>query len=637
MNIFQKILYEYWGYSEFRPLQEDIIKSVFAGKDTLGLMPTGGGKSITFQVPTMAMDGTCLVITPLIALMKDQVDNLKKKGIKAVAIYSGMSNKEIVIALENVILGDFKFLYVSPERLGTQLFKDKINDMNICLLAVDESHCISQWGYDFRPSYMNIADIRKELPNVPVLALTATATEEVSNDIQTLLRFKEKNIFRKSFERKNLSYIVKQSDNKIASLVQILEKVQGTAIVYVRSRIKTKEIASDLIKQGLSADYYHAGLSSEEKTIKQDAWKDDRCRIIVSTNAFGMGIDKPDVRVVVHLDLPNSLEEYYQEAGRAGRDEKNAYAVILYSKSDSTKLKKRISDEYPEKEFIKNVYESLSYFFQIAEGFGYNSTYDFNLYQFCSIYKYPILPTHNALKILGLAGYIEYTDEVDSQSRLMFTVYRDELYKHRFETEYETLINTILRQYTGLFADYVNINEGVLGVLLKKSRTEIYEMLITLSKKQILDYVPYKKTPFVVYTQPRLAVKHLVIPKSVFEDRKNRFEKRISGITEYAERTDVCRSKILLTYFGEKNILDCGHCDVCRKNKRVPLNNEKYQLIHNAVFKLLHDGGISISKVVDSLSEYSKEDVLYVIRYNLQENAFQLDGDDLHLGSNVTS
>ncbi|MDL2215274.1 ATP-dependent DNA helicase, partial [Dysgonomonas sp. OttesenSCG-928-M03] len=492
---FHEILRQYWGYSEFRPLQEDIIRSVYSGKDCLGLMPTGGGKSITFQVPTMAMDGTCLVITPLIALMKDQVDNLKKKGIKAVAIYSGMSHNEIITALENVILGDFKFLYVSPERLGTQLFQDKLRNMNVCLLTVDESHCISQWGYDFRPSYLNIANIREQLPDVPVLALTATATPDVTNDIQNILRFKEKNVFRKSFERKNLTYIVRESENKTASLIQILEKVQGTAIVYARSRQRTKEIANDLIHYGFSADYYHAGLSSDDKTRKQNAWKNNECRIIVSTNAFGMGIDKPDVRVVVHVDLPNSIEEYYQEAGRAGRDEEQAYAVILYSKTDSTKLKKRILDEYPEREFIGKVYESLSYFFQVAEGFGLDSTFDFNLYQFCSTYKYPILPTHNALKILDLAGYIEYTDEVDSQSRLMFTIYRDELYKYEFDKNYEHLINITLRLYTGLFADYVNINEATLGIHMQKSRTEIYEMLKVLSKRQIIDYIPAKKTP----------------------------------------------------------------------------------------------------------------------------------------------
>lgn len=632
MNIFQKILREYWGHSEFRPLQEDIIKSVYSGKDTLGLMPTGGGKSITFQVPTIAMEGTCLVITPLIALMKDQVDNLKQKGIKAIAIYSGMSHNEIVVALENVILGDFKFLYVSPERLGTQLFREKLRDMNICLLTVDESHCISQWGYDFRPSYMNIADVREQLPNVPVLALTATATKDVTDDIQNILHFKEKNVFRKSFERTNLSYIVRESDNKIASLIQILEKIQGSAIVYVRSRIKTKEIATDLVKYGFSADYYHAGLSNDEKSLKQNTWKDNQCRIIVSTNAFGMGIDKPDVRVVVHLDLPNSIEEYYQEAGRAGRDEQQAYAIILYSKTDNTKLKKRISDEYPEKEFIKNVYESLSYFFQIAEGFGDNSAYDFNLYQFCSTYKYPVLPTHNALKILELAGYIEYTDEVDNQSRLMFTIYRDELYKYEFDKEYEILINTILRLYTGLFADYVSINEGTLGVHLQKSRTEIYEMLKILSKRQIIDYIPFKRTPFIIFTRPRVSIKHLVISKTVFENRKERFVKRITGITEYVERNDVCRSRMLLTYFDDKNIKDCGQCDVCRERKRNTPNTTKYETINRAITEILTEKqNISIPNLIEILNEHESDDILYVIRFNIQENTFDLSDEILSL------
>ena len=395
MDIFHKILQQYWGYNSFRPLQENIIKSVYAGKDTLGLMPTGGGKSITFQVPALALDGLCLVVTPLIALMKDQVDNLRAKGIKALAIYSGMSHSEIVTTLENAILGDYKFLYISPERLSTRLFQLKLRDMNLCMLAVDESHCISQWGYDFRPSYMNIASIREQFPDVPVLALTATATPEVTDDIQEILNFKVKNVFRKSFSRENLSYIVRYTDDKLSSLIQILTKTQGTAIVYVRSRIKTKEIAESLMKNGIQADYYHAGLPSYEKSRKQNAWKDNECRVIVSTNAFGMGIDKPDVRVVVHMDLPNSIEEYYQEAGRAGRDEKKAYATILYNKTDSTKLKKRISDEYPERDFILLLYESLAYFFQVAEGFGTEMAYDFNLHQFCSAYKFPDLLTYN--------------------------------------------------------------------------------------------------------------------------------------------------------------------------------------------------------------------------------------------------
>ncbi len=634
MNIFHKILREYWGYSEFRPLQEDIIKSVFSGKDTLGLMPTGGGKSITFQVPALAMDGICLVITPLIALMKDQVDNLKEKGIKALSIYSGMSHNEIMITLDNAILGDYKFLYISPERLGTQLFQTKIKSMNVCLLAIDESHCISQWGYDFRPSYMNIADIRKVLPNVPVLALTATATPEVTDDIQNILGFKEKNVFRKSFERKNLSYIIRESDNKTESLINILSKIKGSAIVYVRSRLKTKEIATELIQQGLSADFYHAGLTSDDKTRKQNAWKDNECRIIVSTNAFGMGIDKPDVRLVVHIDLPNSIEEYYQEAGRAGRDEQKAYAVILYSKTDSTKLKKRIDDEFPEREFVIRVYESLAYFFQIAEGFGLNSTFDFSLHQFCSVYKYPLIPTHNAIKIIALAGYIEYTDETDNQSRVIFSVYRDELYKYEFSQEYEQLINVVLRLYTGIFADYITINENSIALHLKKNRTEVYQMLKILAKKRIIEYIPFKKTPFIVYKQPRLPIKHLSIPQSVYEVRKKRFEKRIKGITEYAERNDVCRSRILLSYFGELKSNDCGHCDVCLAKSDTGINNFKFNAISEKIKQLINYKDYSIEDIITAIPGYKDDDIIHIIRFHLDNETYYLEDDYLRLYKN---
>jgi ATP-dependent DNA helicase RecQ len=594
-------------------------------------MPTGGGKSITFQVPTMAMEGTCIVITPLIALMKDQVDSLRHKHIKAAAIYSGMTRNEILITLENVILGGYKFLYVSPERLATQLFQEKLKSMNVCLLAVDESHCISQWGYDFRPSYLNIASIRDMLPGVPVLALTATATLEVADDIQRVLRFKEKNVFRKSFERKNLSYIVKESEDKCSSLAQILEKVKGTAIVYVRSRQRTKDIAAYLINNGFSADFYHAGLSREDKTRKQNDWKNGSLRIIVSTNAFGMGIDKPDVRLVAHIDLPNSLEEYYQEAGRAGRDEKQAHAVILYSKSDSAKLKKRVADEYPGRQFIGQVYESLAYYFQIAEGYGAGVTHLFNIYQFCSVYKYPILPAHNALKILDLAGYIEYTDESDSQSRLMFTVYRDELYRYDFEKDYEQLINITLRLYTGLFADYVHINEGTIAAQMQKSRDEVYEMLKILNKRQIIDYIPARKTPFISYTVSRVDLKHLSIPKSVYEDREERFVKRIGGITEYAERNDVCRSRMLLIYFGEKDAKDCGLCDVCRRKKQSKLSDNLFTDISERIFALLQTKPLTINEITNSLDEYGYEPVTKTIRFLLDQELLSIDGELLRI------
>jgi len=630
MDIYHEILQQYWGYTSFRPLQEDIIHSVSTGKDTLGLMPTGGGKSLTFQVPAMAIDGLCLVVTPLIALMKDQVDNLKQRGIKALAIYSGMSYQEILITLDNAILGDYKFLYVSPERLASDLFRTKLKSMNLCMLVVDEAHCISQWGYDFRPSYLNIMSIREFIADVPVLALTATATAAVIDDIQDKLKFRQKNVFRKSFERKNLIYVVRDTENKTASLFSILDKVQGTAIVYVRSRQKTKEIAEELQKNGYSVDYFHAGLKDEEKTQKQTSWKNNECRIIVSTNAFGMGIDKPDVRLVVHLDLPNSVEEYYQEAGRAGRDEQKAYAVIFYNKTDSTKLKKRMTDEFPEREFITKVYESLAYFLQVAEGYGTGTIYDFNFQEFCKIYKLPLLQTHSALKILTLAGYIEYIEEVENRSRLRFRVYRDELYQYDFEKDVDALINTVLRLYTGLFTDYAYVDEASVAIRIGKKRKEVYEMLKSLSKRGIIDYVPYKKTPFIMYTQSRIDKKYLNISKVVYEDRKTRLKKRIEAMDAYASQNEICRSRFLLTYFEEKNIHDCGRCDVCQHKKKKKLSDNGFTSVLEDVEIQISKNAISITEVVASLShKYDEKDIIEVIRFHLDNGYFILELDKL--------
>lgn len=619
MDIFHKILHQYWGYTEFRPLQEEIIHSINEGKDTLGLMPTGGGKSLTFQVPTMAMDGLCLVVTPLIALMKDQVDNLRQRNIKALAVYSGMNHQEILTTLENAIYGDYKFLYVSPERLGTELFLNKLRHMNVCLLVIDESHCISQWGYDFRPSYLKIADIREHLPEVPVLALTATATPEVIKDIQKQLHFKKENVFQKSFERKNLAYIVRNTENKPEELVKILEKVKGSTIVYVRNRLRTKEISDYLIKNGFSSDYYHAGLNSKEKELKQNAWKRNESRIIVCTNAFGMGIDKPDVQLVIHTDLPNSIEEYFQEAGRAGRDESKAYAIILYNKTDSTKLKKRITNEFPERDFIKHVYESLAYFFQVAEGYGTGNVYDFNIMQFCASYKLPLLPVHNALKILDLAGYIEYIDEVNNRSRLIFTVYRDELYNYNFDSDFEKLINTVLRLHTGLFTNYVTIDEATIGTYLNKTRKEVYEMLKILDKRKIIDYIPHKKIPLISYLQPRIDIKYLQIPRIVYEDRKERFEKQIKAMTDYAEDSNICRSRLLLSYFGEKKPMDCGQCDICLAKNSTGLTNIKYNEIALAI-KGLAKQETDIKIIIDALSQYSEPDIMKVIHFMVDRN-----------------
>ena len=554
MNKYQEILKQYWGYDSFRDLQEEIITSIGEGKDTLGLMPTGGGKSITFQVPALAQSGLCIVITPLIALMKDQVQNLRKRGIKALAIYSGMTRQEIVTALENCIFGDYKFLYISPERLDTEIFRIKLRSMKVSMITVDESHCISQWGYDFRPAYLKIAEIRELLPGVPVLALTATATPEVVKDIQSRLNFREENVFRMSFERKNLAYIVRKTDNKTGELLHILKRIDGSAIIYVRNRRRTKEITELLMQEGITADFYHAGLDNAVKDLRQKRWQNGEIRVMVATNAFGMGIDKPDVRIVLHIDLPDSPEAYFQEAGRAGRDGLKAYAVILYAKSDKMTLHKRVADTFPEKEYILQVYEHLQYYYQMAMGDGFQCIREFNLEEFCRKFKYFPVPVDSALKILTQAGYLEYTDEQDNASRILFTIRRDELYKLReMGTEAETLIQTILRSYTGVFTDYAYISEDTLAIRTGLTRQQIYNILVTLAKRRIVDYIPHKKTPYIIYTRERLELRYLHIPASVYEERKARYEARIKAMEEYVTSESVCRSRMLLRYFGEKN------------------------------------------------------------------------------------
>jgi ATP-dependent DNA helicase RecQ len=635
--MFHEILSRYWGYSSFRSIQEDIIQSVWEKKDTLGLMPTGGGKSLTFQVPVMAMEGICLVVTPLIALMKDQVDNLRERGIKAAAVYSGMSRDEIITTLENCIFGDYKFLYVSPERLSSDIFLVKLQSMSVCLLVVDESHCISQWGYDFRPSYLKIADIRSVLEDVPVLALTATATKEVVEDIQEKLHFQEKNVFRTGFSRSNLSYVVRASENKLGGLLHILKSVPGTSIVYVRSRKSTKEIAVSLQKEGISADFFHAGLSHNEKVLKQNSWKTGECRVIVSTNAFGMGIDKPDVRTVIHLDLPNSPEEYFQEAGRAGRDGETSYSIILYTKADSTKLKKRISDSFPKRDFIKRVYEALGNYFQIAVGSGYGKVFDFALLEFCKNFNFPQLQTHHALKILGLAGYIEYTEEIDSRSRLRFQIYRDELYSLRFDNDIDSLIHTILRSYTGVFVDDVYIDESLIATRIGKSKQEVYEMLVTLARLRYINYIPAKKTPFIIFTSAREENHFVSIPRTVYEERKKRFEHRIFSMIDYVERQNVCRSRMLLIYFGETDSKDCGCCDVCLKKNETGLTQYEYNRIEEKLIGLFKTNeSYRIHELVEHFIEgldnkNISEKVIKVIRFKIDAGELNLIDDRITL------
>ena len=564
MADYQEILKRYWGYDHFRGIQEDIIRSIGEGKDTLGLMPTGGGKSITFQVPALARPGLCLVITPLIALMKDQVQNLRGRGIKAAAVYSGMTREEIVVTLENCIFGGYKFLYVSPERLATDIFKVKLRRMDVSMITVDESHCISQWGYDFRPAYLQIADIRKLLPGVPVLALTATATPEVVDDIQARLEFREKNVFRMSFERKNLAYVVRHVEDKEEEMLHILKCMSGSSIVYTRNRKKTKEITSLLTRSGITATFYHAGLSDETKDIRQKAWLKGEYRVMVATNAFGMGIDKPDVRLVIHADVPDSPEAYFQEAGRAGRDGQKAYAVLLFCGRDKVTLKRRVNETFPEKEYIRKVYEDINYYYQMAMGDGLGCMFAFDMDEFCRNFKHYPVQTDSALKILTRAGYLEYTDEQDNASRLMFLLRRDELYSIREQNpDTEKLIQVILRSYTGLFSDYVYINEDSLASRTGLSRQQIYDTLVWLGKRRMLHYIPGKKTPYIIYTRERQEAGRIYFSKEVYDDRKASYARRIEAMLGYATDEKHCRSRMLLRYFGERNEHNCGQCDVC--------------------------------------------------------------------------
>lgn len=632
MNKYQEILKQYWGYDSFRDLQEEIITSIGEGKDTLGLMPTGGGKSITFQVPALAQEGICIVITPLIALIKDQVQNLRKRGIKALAIYSGMTRQEILTALENCIFGNYKFLYISPERLDTEIFRTKLRSMKVSIITVDESHCISQWGYDFRPAYLKIAEIRELLPGVPVLALTATATPEVVKDIQTRLNFREGNVFRMSFERKNLAYIVRKTDNKTKELLHILQRISGSAIIYVRNRRRTKEITELLTNEGITADFYHAGLDNAVKDLRQKRWQSGEVRVMVATNAFGMGIDKPDVRIVLHLDLPDSPEAYFQEAGRAGRDGEKAYAVILYAKSDKMTLHKRIVDTFPEKEYILNVYEHLQYYYQMAMGDGFQCIREFNLEEFCRKFKYFPVPVDSALKILTQAGYLEYTDEQDNSSRILFTIRRDELYKLReMGKEADALIQTILRSYTGVFTDYAYISEESLALRTGLTRQQIYNILVTLTKRRIVDYIPRKKTPYIIYTRERLDLRFLHIPPIVYEERKARYEARIKAMEEYVTTENVCRSRMLLHYFGEKNEHNCGQCDVCLSNRASnDLSEKSYEELKRQILELLGQSPLTPAEIADKIKA-EKEDIGQVIRYLLDEDGLKMQDGMLHI------
>ena len=561
---FQSILQKYWGYPDFRGIQRNIIESIASGRDTLGLMPTGGGKSITFQVPALAQEGVCIVITPLIALMKDQVQHLREHGILADAIYADKSRSEILQTLDNAIFGGVKILYVSPERLASDMFQTKLRHIHVSFITVDEAHCISQWGYDFRPSYLQIASIREMKPGIPILALTATATPEVVEDIQERLHFKEKNVFKMSFERKNLAYVVREAEDKQGEMIHILQSVGGSAIVYARSRKRTKEMAQLLSQQGITATFYHAGLDPDVKDQRQKAWQKDEVRVMCATNAFGMGIDKPDVRVVIHIDCPDSLEAYFQEAGRAGRDGQKSYAVLLYNKHDELKLCKRVDDTFPSKELIQDIYEHLAYFYQIGVGSGQGKTFEFDIEKFCVTYKYFPTKVDAALRILERSGYLHYEDNPDGKARVMFLLGRNDLYQlDQLAPSQDAVVTALLRSYGSLFVDLTYIDETMIARQAELTIQQVYFALKSLAARHIIQFIPRRKIPFISYTRDRVDGDKVVIPKEVWESRREQYEKRIKSMIRYAKNDEVCRSRQLLAYFGEENDRDCKQCDVC--------------------------------------------------------------------------
>ena len=603
-----QILKQYWGFDNFRGIQRDIVESIGSGKDTLGLMPTGGGKSITFQVPALAQEGVCIVITPLIALMKDQVQHLRNRGIMAAAIYSGMSRPEIVTTLENCILGDTKLLYVSPERIASPLFITKLGHMNVSFITVDEAHCISQWGYDFRPSYLHIADIRRLKPDAPVLALTATATHQVIDDIQDRLSFSQKNVFRMSFERKNLAYVVRETEDKIGEMTHILQTMTGCSIVYVRSRKQTKEISDLLNKNNISATFYHAGLEPRVKDERQKLWSNDEVRVMVATNAFGMGIDKPDVRMVIHITAPSSIEAYFQEAGRAGRDGQKAYAVLLHQKSDNAKLRKRIDETFPDKEYIREAYNHIAYYYQIATGSGAGYTNLFDIDRFCrNFHHFPTLLL-SALKILQRAGYIECDMDPDASCRLMFLVDRDKLYRIPSASENEErLLNMLLRTYSGLFTDYAYIDDELLAHRAGLTRQQVYLIFKSLNQRHIIHFIPQRKLPTITYTVDRVDGDQLILGPDVYDDRKEQFTKRIEAVIAYANNQDQCRSRQLLAYFDEQRTTDCGMCDVCIDHKRQQNSEQRVHVAQEKIMQLLADGQQHDVKELTSLQLHADD------------------------------
>ena len=626
---YREILKQYWGHDDFRGIQRDIIESIGAGRDTLGLMPTGGGKSITFQVPALAGEGLCIVVTPLIALMKDQVANLRSRGVKAAAIYSGMKNNDVIKALENCIFGDYKFLYISPERLSSELFLTKIKRVNVQFITVDEAHCISQWGHDFRPAYRRIGELRTLFPGVPVLALTATATPEVVKDIQQQLGFAQENCFSMSFERKNLVYVVRNTDNKAKELLHILAKVQGSAIVYTQNRQKTKEVSEFLVSQGITAEFYHAGLAPEDKDRREEAWKNDKARVMVSTNAFGMGIDKPDVRLVVHIDLPSSIEAYFQEAGRAGRDGNLSYAVALFGSHDKQVVARRLHDNYPPQDFIREIYDEVCYYYSMALGDGLNCTFEFSLSDFCKKYHRPLHQTDSALRLLTRMGYIEYVEEMEYASRVRFIVEKDALYHFRgLPADYEQLVNALLRNYSGLFTDYAFIDERYLSRITNLSRHRMYEILVSLNNKRLVSYAPSKKCPIITFTRHRVLGSELRFEREVYDERKAMFGERLNAMIHYATNNDTCRSAALLAYFGEKRACTCGRCDVCLSMRGIA--PAASSVARESLLALLADGAPHNVAELDNLA-LPRDVMKLILRELCDEEIITVNGENIEL------
>jgi ATP-dependent DNA helicase RecQ len=630
MAAIHDILEAYWGYKTFRPLQEDIINSVMAGNDTLALLPTGGGKSICFQVPALARDGICIVVSPLIALMKDQVENLQKKNIKAIAITSNMHKREIDIALDNCVHGNIRFLYLSPERLETEIVKVRLQKMKVNLIAIDESHCISQWGYDFRPSYLKIAEVRELLPGIPILALTATATPEVVKDIQAKLHFKKENLLQKSFERKNLAYVVLPEEDKLARLVKIANSLKGSGVIYVRNRKKTQEIASYLVSNKISADFYHAGLDSKMRDQKQSSWIENKTRIIVCTNAFGMGIDKPDVRFVVHIDLPDSLEAYFQEAGRGGRDEKKAYAILLYNAGDKIELERNVETSFPSLEEIRQTYQAIANYYQIPTGSAEGMTFDFNISDLCDTYKLHAITVFNSLKFIEREGYISLTDAIFQPSRIKLDMNREDLYKFQIvNPKYDVFVKLLLRSYSGLFDSFVKINEYELAKKANTTKDNIIKNLNYLQQLKILTYAPQTELPQLTFLQPRIEAKMLSLSKENFSLLKKRAHERMESVLNYAQSTHKCRNQLLLFYFGENNAERCNQCDVCLEENKTTLHTDEYENLSKQITGLLAVHPMELKQLVDAVTGSNENKIIHTIQLMIDND--HLKYNDEHL------